>query len=241
MCAATAAPAYAAAIPGATYNGSLGGSATLSFTISPDGTLVSSYQVSSLLGDTCVFTGGGDTAVWPGAPIVGNAFSYASGIQIVFQGTFPGAQSAAGTIRLSHPGAAGSPACDTGTVNWTATTTATPPAGGNGNGAGNGGTGNGNGNGNGKHSYATRVVLHKLSRTLDGGKLTSSSASCRAGRTVTLWRGTHRIATTRSKAGGKYSFARSAKVRGRAVRASVAARRVRAGVCMAGSSKFVAG
>jgi hypothetical protein len=53
--------------------------------------------------------------------------------------------------------------------------------------------------------------------------------------------GKRRIGTTKSKAGGKFSFARTARIRGRAVRASAPAKNMPAGSCAAGSSTFIKG
>jgi hypothetical protein len=212
---------------------------------------VNSYAITGASGTAgngtgCRFLGEGDSGVWPGAPIVNNAFSYQVGVDIVFQGTFPGSQSAAGTFRFFTPPSSTTAGCDTGTVSWTATTTATPPPGGGTGGGGSGsGTPSGSGGGTGgkpsKHKFATRLSFHKLSSKLVGGQIRSSNVACRAGSTITLWRGSRRIATTRSKAQGKFQFARSAKVRGHAVRASVAARTVKSGICAAGSSTFIKG
>ena len=242
-CAALAVPAFGAtAIPGATYNGTLPQGGTLTFTVSADGTLVASYAVSRILGNGCVFTGGGVTppaGPWPGAPIVGNTFSYAAGTAIVFQGTFSGAQTATGTVRFSHPaGPGGVPAaCDTGTVSWTASTTSTPPSGG---GGGNGGNNNNNGN-SGKHHFTTRLKFRRMSLKLDGGQVLSATKACRAGRQVILWHAKKRIGKTKATKAGKFSFRRTSKLRGHSIRASVAARTVGAGICMAGSSTFIAG
>jgi hypothetical protein len=49
------------------------------------------------------------------------------------------------------------------------------------------------------------------------------------------------LATTKSKAGGKFSFRRAASIRGSFVRASTPARNVNAGACAAASSKFIRG
>ena len=240
-----AVPAFGAAIPGATYNAQLPDGGILSFTVSSDGTIVSSYQVTHINGNNCVFTGGGDTVTggWPGAPIVGNSFSYVSPTLATFQGTFTGAQSAAGTIEFAHPaGPGGVPAaCDTGSVSWTATTTATPPpGGGNGNGnSGGGGSGNHNGN-SGKHHFTTTVKFRRLSTKSDGGQV-SSTGACRASRKVILWRGKRRLETTKTSKSGRFSFRRTAKLRGHSIRTSVTARTVGAGICMAGSSTFIAG
>jgi hypothetical protein len=239
--AAAAVPAYADPVPGATYTGVAADGAGVVFTVSSDGTIVDSYRVTDVMAPGCQFTAEGDNGIWPGAAIVNNAFSYQLYTAIYFDGTFPGAQSASGTFRFDDAATAATAACDTGTVAWTATTTATPPSTGSGTGTGPGtGTGTGGG-GHGKRTFATRVAFRKLSRKLVGGRVTSSDAACRADRTVILWRLSKRIGSTKSKAGGSFSFARSSKVRGHRVRASVAARTVKSGICAAGSSTFITG
>ena len=227
--------------PGATYNGVAADGANVTFTVSSDGTIVDSYKVSDVVvANACTFLAEGDSGVWPGAPIVNSTFEYTLADAVLFGGAFPGPQLVA--FRLYDAATNGRPACDTGTVSWTATTTATPPPSGSGNGNGSGnGKGTGSGSGGGAHRFASRVALRRLSPKLDGGRIISASSACRANRKVILWRGRRRIASTRSKAGGRFSFARSATVRHHSIRASVAARTVPAGICAAGSSTFIAG
>jgi hypothetical protein len=228
-------PAYADPVPDATYHGVATDGATVSLTVSSDGTIVTAYNVIGAHADTCTFYGEGDPSGWVGAPIASNAFRYQFYDRIMFAGTFPGPQSAAGTFRFYDVPQGGRPACDTGTVSWTATTTAKPSAG---TGSAGGGAQSGSGK---KRPFVTRVVLHKLSKTRIGGHLSSSKASCRAGRTVILWRGTHRIASTKTKANGTYTFTRPALWRNRRVRASATVRYLprAAGTCAAGSSSFI--
>ena len=235
-------PAGADPIAGATYSGLAADGARVTFTVSPDGTLVDSYRITNVHGDTCLFTAAGEQTEWEGAPIVNNAFQYRLYDAILFQGTFPGTQSASGTFRLYDHATGARRACDTGTVGWTASTTAHPSPTGPGWSAGpGGGTGGGSGANGGRanrHVFVTRVTLRKLSSKRLAGRISSTSGACRAGRTVVLWLRTHRFTTTRTKANGTFWFARSKAVRARQVRASVLSRTVRAGVCAAGSSKF---
>jgi hypothetical protein len=239
-------PAGAAPIPAATYSGRASDGAGVTFTVSSDGTLVQSYQLQGVFGDHCQFLAAGAFGVWPGAPIVGGAFHYQLGYAIQFQGTFPGAQTAAGSFHL-HQKAVGSNApCDSGTVSWTATTTASPPAGSGGRGGttgggGSGGSGTGAGGGGPMPAFATSITLRKSSKMRETGRITSPNGACRASRSVMLWRGRRRIASTKTKANGTFWFKRSAAVRGRAIRASSPARKVRAGYCDAGSSTFIKG
>lgn len=239
---AIAAPAaYADAIAGATYTGVAADGAVIGFTVSSDGTLVDSYRIGDSKGDHCTFYAEGVSGVWEGAPINGGAFAYHLYSSFFLHGSFPGPQSAAGTFEFHNSGAGGQPACDTGVVSWTATTTATPPSPG-GSGAG-GGKPQGNGVGPGAHGsrpkFATRVVLRKLAAKRLGGRVSSSSRACRSGRTLILWRGSHRIGSTRAQASGRYSFPRTARLRGRRVRVTALARSVPAGICEAGSSTFI--
>ncbi len=231
ICAGTAAAAAGGdAIPGARYAGTATDGAQVTLTISSDGTLVTSYRITDASGGSCQFYGEGDSSVWQGAPIANNAFEYQLGTALSFQGTFPSAQSASGTFHFHQAATGQTAACDSGTVSWTATTTASP-------GSGSGGTA---GHGH-KPGFWTRITFRKASSKMLRGQVKSPGGACRAGRTVYLWRGARRVASTKSKAGGKFSFAVTARVRGRQVRASAAARSVQAGACAAGSSVFIKG
>lgn len=226
-------PAVASpAVPGATYSGVAAGGADITFTLSPDGTIVTSYRIDAH-GDTCVFTAEGQNGGWPGAPVNGNSFEYQLGPNIDFKGRFTGAQSASGTFRLYDEATAATTACDTGTVDWTATTATAPPPGGGGPGGG------GHGPSGGKSEFGTRVKLRKASQSRLSGRIISAEGACRADRKVTLWRGSHRIESTKSKVNGTFSFGRPTSVRGRRIRASVPALSVNAGLCEAGSSVFI--
>ena len=258
--AAAIAVASAAAnpVPGATYTGVASDGAQVKFTVSPDGTLVTSMTLVNVQGDTCSFFTNDQSPGWPGAPIAQDAFDYrasSSGAVVTrtkFQGAFPGAQSASGTFNI-HQDSTGpptststSPACDTGTVSWTARTTSTPPAPGSGApGSGNGGSGGpGSGGsgpvGGGQHpTFVSRLRLRRLSRTRLGGRIRSPSGACRGRRTIILWRGSRRIASTTSNANGSFSFPRSAAVRGRRVRVSSPWLGVSGGTCAAASSTFI--
>jgi hypothetical protein len=238
-CAIAAVPAAADPIGGATYRGVAADGATVELTVSSDGTLVDSYVITGVNGQvpggrTCMFVAEGQSGVWEGAPIDSNTFAYQLRNQILFEGTFRGAKAASGTFRLFTPATSSSPGCDTGMVNWTASTTATPRGGP----GGSSGTATGNGH---KPTFSTRVTFRKASSKMLRGQLKSPNAACRARRTVILWRGKRRIGSTKSNARGKFSFARKASMHGRAVRASTAARSVQAGACAAGSSKFIKG
>jgi hypothetical protein len=209
----------------------------VTFTLSPDGTLVTSYRITGVVGGGCQFTGEGDSGVWPGAPVESGGFRYQLGDALVFQGTFTGAQVAAGTFDFHHDATSAAPSCDSGTVSWTATTATTPsPGSGGGGGIGGGGVG-----GHHEPTFATRVTLRRASTTMLRGQIRSPNRACLAGRKVILWRGKHRIRTAKSNGRGKFTFARTASMRNRAIRASTPALTVRAGACAAGSSTFIRG
>jgi hypothetical protein len=242
--------AYADAIPGATYQGTAADGASVTFTVSSDGTIVDSYRLDGVRGDTCAFYAEGDSGVWSGAPINNNVFDYELGDAISLKGVFTGAQTASGTFRLHNDATSSKPACDTGIVQWSANTTATPPppgSGGSQSGGGNaGGSGGSGGGGSGGHGavlrrYATFVVLRRGPHGRLDGWLRSTSAACRARRTVILWRGSHRFASTKSKANGTFWFVRSVRLKGHVVRASAVLRMTQTAICSAGSSIFITG
>ena len=236
--------ARADAIPGAVYAGSAQDGASVTLTVASDGTSVTAYRISNVPGSTCTFNAEGDARIWEGAPIVDGAFDYALEDAIVLHGTFPGAQTAAGTFRFDDHATAATPACDTGTVSWTASTTAAPPASSGGGGQPGGSQPSGPSGARpapAKPRFATHVTFRRLSRTRLGGKLSSASRSCRAGRLVTLWRGQRRVATTRTRSDGSFGFARAKSLRGRDVRAAAPASTLKGAVCAAGSSRFVKG
>lgn len=234
----TAPAALGAAIPGATYNGTAADGARVTFTVSPDGTIVDSYRISGVMANNCMFLGEGDQGVWPGAPIVAGMFEYHLYDAILFRGSFPGPQNASGTFRFDNHATPPAPACDTGEVSWTATTTATPPSTGTPGGQPGGGK-LGGGTPPKKPTFVTRMQIRKRGSKLVVGQIRSSDAACRADRKVILWRGRRQFAATRSKADGTFAFKRSAKLRGHSVRASAPRQAIRAGICAAGSSTFV--
>jgi len=231
----------AVAIPGATYTGTATDGATVRLTVSSDGTLVNSYFIMGVTGHessggTCAFTGEGVNGMWEGAPIVNNSFEYHLYSAIVFQGRFSGVQTASGTFRFFDAATSQTPACDSGTVSFTATTSSRPVGGGAGGAAGSQGGGGGHG-----QRFLTRLTFRKSSSRLLAGQIKSPMGACRAGRRVVLWRGNRRMASTRSKAGGKFSFRRTTSIRGSFVRASTPVRNVKAGACASASSTFIKG
>lgn len=241
--------AAADAVPGAVYSGWAADGARVTFTVSNDGTMITSYRISGVPASTCDFEAGESAGEWQGARISNNSFDYTVGTAISFKGRFTAPQSASGTFRLTQPAVGNAPACDSGTVSWTATTTSRGPGSGGPGGSGSsGGPAGGQGQGvtggskvtqQSGRTFTTRVALRRLAVTKLGGRLSSSIPACRAARTVILWRGTRRIGSTRSRRNGTYSFATVVRWRGARVRASVTRRRVRAGICAAGLSKSI--
>jgi hypothetical protein len=247
---ALAAGTAAQPVPGATYTGIVAGKASITFTVSSDGTLVDSYQAVALHGtdkngNGCLVNAAGDRGVWSGGPITGNAFSYAIGSQFNLSGRFTGAQSASGTISVDNPptyasgGVTVSTGCSTGTLAWTATTTAKPPPNG-------GGNGNGQGNGNpaggaGHTSITVRVSLKRLSGAKLSGSLKASSRTCTAHRVVYLWKGRKRVRAGRATGRGSFDFRVSESLRNKPVRATVTVLNAKTLTCAAASSKFIKG
>jgi hypothetical protein len=235
-----ASAARGAEVPGATYTGTHAGGGTIEFTVSADGTRLDSYRIRDVPGDTCIFNAGGDKGEWEGAPIIDHAFEYRLyDSSLILRGAFAGAQSASGTLRMSNQAVPGvKPACDTGTVAWTASTTATPPA------AAPQAASSPSGPAASptaavRTSFGTSVALRRLGKTRLAGRIGSAHRGCRSKRRVTLKRGSTTIRSTLSRADGTFQFPRSGSVRGRQVRATVAARAGATVACAAGSSKRV--
>lgn len=226
--------AVAAAIPGATYVGTIKPEGTIRFTVSADATIINSYSVSGVQGrylkgsGECDFVAAGKAGDWEGAPVLANAFSYSLGPDNLFQGTFSGGQTARGTIRLYDPPTPATHACDTGTLSWTATTTATAPA-------QPGGAG-----GNHTRSYGTTLSLQRSSGEFTGS-VSSASKLCRPGRTVTIWIGPRSSGRIHVSAGGTFRFGQTAAMRGLPVRVAVGMRKLAGATCGAASSRFVDG
>lgn len=109
-------------IGGATYNGTVQGGTGMGFTVSGDGSGITSFSVAGpLSGGSCSFSGVSATYPSP-LPITNHTFTDSSP-PLTFSGSFPGQQSASGTLRIKTT----YPPCDTGELPWTATTTAAPP------------------------------------------------------------------------------------------------------------------
>jgi hypothetical protein len=107
-------------IAGASYSGAITNAGSLSFTVSADGSGITSMSAAGPIpGNNCTFSNVSATYVQP-LPITNHSFNDSSP-PLYFAGTFGGTQSASGTFRINQAG------CDTGNLSWTATTSALPP------------------------------------------------------------------------------------------------------------------
>ena len=107
-------------ISGATYNGTITGAGAITFTVSGDGSGITSMNASGPIpGNGCTFSNVSTQYVVP-LPITNHSFNDSSP-PVYFAGSFPGKQSAQGTFRINSAG------CDTGSLAWSATTTSVPP------------------------------------------------------------------------------------------------------------------
>jgi hypothetical protein len=123
---AAVSPAHADHIAGATYTGTHAQGGTVSFTVTPDGSGISSFSVGGpVMGDVCTFPSGSSTSYLQPLPIANHAFADTTA-PFTESGSFLGPQSASGTFRIRTPAFPG-PTCDSGEVSWKATTTALPP------------------------------------------------------------------------------------------------------------------
>jgi hypothetical protein len=125
--------ATAQPLPGAHYTGTVGGGGTVQFDVSPDGTQVLNFSASDVPG-TIPPPGSGPCSI-PGAqvfplPLGITSNSFGPGLAGLYEvsGSFPGEQTAEGTVRLiQEPIPDVIPGCDTGTVSWTATSAVETP------------------------------------------------------------------------------------------------------------------
>jgi hypothetical protein len=243
-CALPVVAAGAAAIPGAGYSGTYAGGGTIQLTVSVDGTRVTSYRLTRTVGDTCEFYANGDAGEWPGAAIADDAFEYHLYDGIRLSGKFTGAQSATGTFRLYNHAAGSRPACDSGTISWTATTTAKPapasaPPGDPSPGQSPAQVGATHAPGAALRAYRTTVSLRRAGRGTLAGRVVSQARECRGGRRVTLLRGFRRIGSTVTKRDGRYSFRRLKTASGHRVRVTVSDRNTKGGHCASATSAQV--
>jgi hypothetical protein len=224
----TAAGATAPGVPGAVYRGTASDGATITFTVSSDGTIVDEYSIDGVKGSqtgggTCDFTAAGAVNVWIGAPVDGGAFSYTLGTAIVFTGSFTGTHAAAGTFRLYDAAVGSSPACGTGNVSWTASTASPPPG----------------ASKTSLRAVLTQVLLRTSGKTKVTGSLKTASAACRARRQVELLAGSKRMATVRANAKGVFTFTLPKGLSRTLIRAAVPAGHAKAVRCAPASSRFL--
>jgi hypothetical protein len=120
--------ASALPIAGATYSGQITGCGaascgTVNFTVSGNVSQVQGFKAYNVPGDLCEFTGPNPFPT----PLDIEADSFGSSIPglLELSGSFPSEGTAAGTLRIimTNPRA-----CDTGTLDWTASASATPTA-----------------------------------------------------------------------------------------------------------------
>jgi hypothetical protein len=122
---------YASAQPiaGAYYSGQITGCAappcgTVDFTVSGDGSQVQAFTAYDVPGQSlCEFTGPNPFPT--PLDIVGGSFETSIPGLLELSGSFPAEGTAAGVLRISITDPM---PCDTGTLNWAATTSATPTA-----------------------------------------------------------------------------------------------------------------
>lgn len=125
ICASAAGVSAADASSALVYEGHVPHGATIEFTVSKNRRSVISYELTGVKGKEaggamCNFGAGGQQGSWPGARIVHRSFSYTLGRAISFKGTLASRSTARGTFHLYDPPVQNDPACDTGTVRWTA-------------------------------------------------------------------------------------------------------------------------
>ena len=110
-------------IGGATYNGTVQGGTTMSFAVAANGSGITSFSVQGpLSGGSCTFSG--VSASYPSPlPITNHSFSDTTP-PLTFSGSFPGQQSASGTLRIRITN---SFVGDPGPLPGNASTTLNPP------------------------------------------------------------------------------------------------------------------
>ena len=260
------AAAWAAATPGGVYTGKAADGATVNLTVSSDGTLVDSYQITGIFGKdangaVCQGTAADiKNDVWPGATISANGFQDSTPYFSI-AGTFNSPQSVSGSFSMNNPptpatnGNAGSAGCTTGTVTWTATLARTNgggPGGGGSGGGGSGGGGSGGGSGGGgsnggppkhKTTIHVKVGFRRMSAGMLGGTLKpatkSSSKACTARRAVILWSGRKQLRRARTTAKGAFKFKVTNAMRRRSVHASVRSLKTSSVNCASANSSAV--
>jgi hypothetical protein len=237
-------------IPGAKYEGHAADGASIELTVSADGTQVDSYLIDAranpALGGRCTFHAEGHAPVFEGAAITNHSFAYSFYHQPDIQGTFSGAQSVTGWYRIYTPADSEFPACDTGEVPYTLTTSSTPPP----------ATTQTDptappDDGSPPAGPSTTPVQPPVARTTSfsttvrlsrkgprlSGRVVSSGPGCEVHRRVLLKAGSKTVATTRSGNSGAFHFTVSRTLRHRRLRVSIPASSSGASRCLRASSK----
>lgn len=109
----------------ATYTGAIAGGGTVEFDVSADGAAITRFKTLDVVRGSCAFS---DTEVIGAFPITNHAFQ-GQNAELSFGGSFNAVQAAQGTVSITRPEVPPAPACASGELTWTATTTAPPPAG----------------------------------------------------------------------------------------------------------------
>ncbi|HUF52445.1 MAG TPA: hypothetical protein VMR52_01570 [Dehalococcoidia bacterium] len=112
-------------IAGATYTGTHSGGGSVEFDITGDGSGISRFRVTNVPGDTCTFSEIEVNYATP-VPIDNHTFNRQVASGLSFEGSFLTPGTASGTLKV-HQNAIPfvQPACDSGTLNWSASTNAT--------------------------------------------------------------------------------------------------------------------
>jgi hypothetical protein len=114
-------------IPGATYSGAHTGGGSVEFDVSGDGSGITRFAATNIPGDNCTFDSLEINFVTP-VPIVNHSFSRQVTSGLSFDGSFASPGAASGTLRARQAAIPFvSPACDSGTLNWNASTNAPTP------------------------------------------------------------------------------------------------------------------
>ena len=240
-------------IAGATYRGVTADGATVELTVSQDGTEVHSYVIDGAhsdpaLGDTCNFHAEGNPPEFQGAAISNHSFSYQWYYATDIRGTFSGAQSVTGWFRLYNPAVKDvKPACDTGEVRFTLSTTATPPPSTEQTPTGTQPTETSPTVTRRTSSspriaavarYSTKLTFRRVGKTLRG-TLKSSGPGCQVGRDVRLYARGKAVARAKSGKDGSFTFRLSKALAHKRVQAKVRTKSSASAYCRAATSKLL--
>jgi hypothetical protein len=236
-------------IAGATYRGATANGATVELTVSQNGTKVDSYVIDGAngdpaLGDKCTIHAEGHPPQFAGAAITNHSFSYQWYYATDIRGTFSGAQSVTGWFRLYNPAVEGvKPACDTGEVQFTLSTTATspPPTETDTQPTETTPTVTGTSPPPPRAEvarYSSKLTLKRVGKKLRG-KLTSKGPGCQVGRYVLLLSRGRAVARTKSGKDGSFTFRLSKSLAHKRVQAKIRAERSASAYCRAAATKLL--